>query len=258
MADSPAHIPACVLVTGATRDFGLAIARGFAALGCKIILHGRDIGKVEETAHTFDVPVHPLVFDITDKTATIREIAAIPDAFRDIDVLVNNAGGAIGLDPAHKAVLEDWESMIDTNNTALVRITRLILPGMVDRKRGHIINIGSTAGTYPYPGGNVYCAAKAFTKQFSLSLRADLAGTNVRVTNLEPGMAETGFSLGRFKGDAQKADSVYANTAPLKAEDVAQAVVWAATLPQHVNINRVEMMPTVQSFSSLAVERFGT
>lgn len=250
-------MPKTVMITGATGDFGKAFAKRFAEAGCKIIIHGRNADKVHALIDELGSPCHPVVFDITDKDATIREIKNIPDDFKNIDLLINNAGGAFGQGKAQDAPLEDWERMIEINNTALVRITNLILPGMTERKSGHIINIGSTAGNYPYPGGHVYCAAKAFTKQFSLSIRADLAGTNVRVTNIEPGMVETQFSLVRFKGDQDKADAVYANTAPLKAEDVAESVFWAATLPPHMNINRIELMPTSQSFGALAVERHG-
>lgn len=180
----------------------------------------------------------------------------IPADFQDIGLLINNAGLALGQDAAPKADPADWETMIDVNNKGLVTMTRLVLDGMTARKKGHIINIGSTAGNYPYPGGHVYCASKAFVKMFSLALRADLAGTNIRVTNIEPGMVETQFSTVRFKGDTEKAGAVYAGTTPLTADDVAESVFWAASLPTHVNINRIELMPTTQSFGPLAVERF--
>lgn len=251
----PTHTPKCAMITGATGGFGKAFAERFAATGCKLILHGRNAEKLDALAKSFDVPVHTLIFDLRDKEGTIEQINAIPDDFKNIDLLINNAGGALGLDKAHEANLEDWEGMIEMNNTSLVRITRLILAGMVDRKCGHIINIGSIAGNWPYPNGNVYCAVKAFVKQFSLAIRADLTGTNVRVTNIEPGMAETPFSLARFKGDKKKADEVYAKTTPLTAEDIAESVFWSATLPEHVNINTLEVMPTKQSFSALTIER---
>ncbi len=244
------------MITGATGGFGSAFARCFAAMGCRLVLHARNVEKLDALRAELSVDSHPLVFDVTDKKATIAQIAAIPEDFKAIDLLINNAGGALGLDKAYEAELEDWEAMIAMNDTALVRITRLILPGMVERKKGHIINIGSTAGNYPYPGGNVYCASKAFVKQFSLALRADLAGTRVRVTNIEPGQVETAFSLARFKGDAEKAKAVYADTENITADDIAEAVSWAATLPERMNINRVEIMPTVQSFGGLPVERF--
>lgn len=244
------------MITGATGDFGRAFAKRFAAAGAKLVLHGRNAEKLKALQEELGGKTHALEFDITDKDATIAQIAAIPEEFRAIDLLINNAGGALGLDKAHEAVLEDWEDMIEMNDKALVRITRLILPGMVERKKGHIINIGSTAGNYPYPGGNVYCASKAFVKQFSLALRADLAGTNVRVTNIEPGQVETQFSLARFKGDAEKALKVYEGTTNITADDIAESVFWAATLPERMNINRIEIMPTTQSFGGLPVERF--
>jgi 3-hydroxy acid dehydrogenase/malonic semialdehyde reductase len=249
-------MPSCVLVTGATGDFGRAFVARFAALGSKIIVHGRDAEKVEALVKSLIVPAYGMVCDITDTKAIEAAVAAIPPEFQAIDLLVNNAGGALGLEKAHEANLADWDTMIDMNVRGLVHMARHILPRMVAAHRGHIINIGSTAGNWPYPGGHVYCASKAFVRQFSLAVRADLQGTGVRVTNVEPGMVETQFSLARFKGDASKAKSVYANTTPLKAEDIAEAVVWCATQPAHVNVNSIEIMPTTQSFSPLAVERF--
>lgn len=251
------YIPQTVLITGATGDFGKAFAGRFAAAGSKLILHGRNSKKLETLAHEFEVPVHRMLFDIRDRAATLDALANIPEEFQQIDLLINNAGGAFGLDPAHECPLEDWEAMIEMNCTALARITRLIIPGMVARKNGHIINIGSTAGNYPYPGGNVYCASKAFVKQFSLALRADLKETGVRVTNIEPGQVETRFSLARFKGDAAKADAVYAGTENINAEDIAEAVFWSACLPARMNINRMEIMPTTQSFGGLTIDRTG-
>ncbi len=253
-------IPSTVLITGATGDFGRAFAHRFAALGSGLVLVGRNEDKVRSLAKAledqYSAKVHGCVFDMKDKAAMEAAIQALPKDFSDIELLINNAGLGLGLEPAHKCDIEDWETMIAVNNTALVQVTRLILPIMVERQKGHIINIGSTAGTYPYPGGNVYCATKAFVKQFSLSLRADLKGTKVRVSNIEPGMIETQFSAVRFKGDTEKAKNVYANTENLHADDIAEAVVWCATLPTSFNINRMEIMPTVQSFGPLDVERF--
>ncbi|PZP53839.1 MAG: NAD(P)-dependent oxidoreductase [Micavibrio aeruginosavorus] len=247
--------PKIVFITGATGDFGKAFARKFADLGCVLILHGRNAEKLESLRQEFSVPVHTALFDITDRAAMEQAITELPSPFKNIELLINNAGGALGLEKAQESSLDDWDQMVAMNVSGLMRMTRLLLPIMIDRKCGHIINIGSTAGNYPYPGGHVYCASKAFVKQFSLSLRSDLQGTNIRVTNIEPGMVQTQFSLARFKGDAQKANAVYANTTPLMAEDVAESVVWAATLPPHVNINRIEMMPTTQSPGALQVER---
>lgn len=249
------YAPKVVMITGATGAFGAAFARRFAALGSKLILTGRDLSKFNSLLDEVKVPVHLMKFDVRDRKAVEAELAALPPEFREIDLLVNNAGLALGADPAFKANLDDWEVMIDTNDKALAIITGLILPGMVERGRGHIINISSTAGSYPYPGGHVYCASKAFVTQFSLSLRADLIGTGVRVTCVEPGMVQTDFSLVRFKGDAEKAAKVYADTVPLTAEDVAETVTWTATLPPHFNVNRVEIMPTTQGPGALGVYR---
>jgi len=188
--------------------------------------------------------------------AHIDALAAwLNDEQQSVDLLLNNAGLALGLESAAQASLEDWQTMVDTNILGLIRLTRALLPAMVAAKRGHIINLGSIAGSYPYPGGNTYGATKAFVAQFSLNLRADLAGTGIRVTNIEPGMAETEFSVVRFNGDQQKADAVYQGLQPLSAEDIAECIAWAANLPAHVNINRIEVMPTCQSFGPLVVSR---
>lgn len=251
----PTYIPKCVMITGATGGFGQAFVARFAALGCSLILHGRNEEKLDKLIEGLSVPTHKLIFDLKDKEATLDQLQSIPAEFQNIDLLINNAGGALGLDKIQESNPDDLEDMIAMNNTSLVRITRLIIEGMVKRQRGHIINIGSIAGNWPYGGGHVYCAVKAFVRQFSLAIRPDLQGTNVRVTNIEPGIVETDFSLARFKGDESKAKAVYANTTPLTAEDIAESVVWAATLPEHVNINTLEVMPTKQSFSAPAVER---
>lgn len=256
MAEYPAYKPDCVLITGASGDFGKAFAKRFAALGCKLILHGRDEQKIDALRSALGGATHPVIFDMADKQAMQAAIAGLPADYAAVDLLINNAGLALGLDKAYEADLEDWEQMVNVDVLGLIRMTRFIIEGMAARKRGHIINIGSTAGNYAYGGGNVYCASKAFVKQFSLSLRADLAGTNIRVTNLEPAQAQTQFSTVRFKGDAARAGAVYANTKSLDADDVAEAAIWAATLPAHVNINRMEIMPTMQYPAGLAVERF--
>jgi 3-hydroxy acid dehydrogenase / malonic semialdehyde reductase len=249
------YVPKTVMITGATGDFGQAFVRVFAALGCRLVLHGRSLEKLRVLERGLNVPHVSLAFDMRDTVSLARAIHNLPPDFGAVDLLINNAGGALGLDKAQEADLNDWDTMVDINIRSLLHVTRLILPGMTARQHGHIINIGSTAGSYPYPGGHVYCAAKAFVAQFSLALRADLAGTAVRVTNLEPGMVETQFSLARFKGDKAKADEVYADTIPLQPEDIADLVVFAATRPLHVNINRLEVMPTAQSFGPLAIER---
>jgi len=247
---SPNYIPNHVVITGATSDIGTAIARRFHALGSQIMLHGRDADKLSRL--TEDLPgAQSICFDITDHDAVAAGVSAISAC----DLLVNNAGGALGLEPFHETALADIDFMIDVNVRALVAMTRHLVPAMVAARRGHIINIGSVAGSWPYPGGHTYCASKAFVQQFSRALRSDLAQHRVRVTNIEPGMVETSFSLKRFKGDAARSASVYANTAPLTAEDIAETVVWTAFLPPHVNINNLEIMPTSQSFGPLQVVR---
>lgn len=252
----PHVAPKTVLVTGVTGGFGSAIARRFAELGCTLILHARNADKLQTvTKNLHPAKIYPLIFDMRDTDAMKSAIAALPPEFSAIDVLVNNAGLALGLEPAHRADTDDWEEMIDTNITALVNLTRIVLPGMVDRKRGHIVNIGSVAGNWPYAGGNVYGATKAFVGQFSMNLRADLHGTNVRVTNIEPGLAETNFSVARYKGDVEKAAAIYKGTTPLTGDDIAETVIWAATMPGHVNINSIEIMPTCQSFAGFQIDR---
>jgi 3-hydroxy acid dehydrogenase / malonic semialdehyde reductase len=249
------YIPKIVLITGATSDFGRVFAQRFAALGCKLVLTGRDQEKLQQVATKLLVPVHQIVLDLADRQAITAAMKALPAEFAAVDLLINNAGGALGQEPAQNSLLDDWLAMIDVNVSALAIMTHAVLAGMAQRKSGHIINIGSIAGSYPYPGGNVYCAVKAFTQQFSLALRADLISTNVRITNIEPGMAQTDFSLKRFKGDVARAAKVYEGANPLTAEDVADAVVWAATLSPRVNINRIELMPTTQAAGPLAVHR---
>jgi len=246
-------------ITGATSGFGAACARQFAAHGWRLIVCGRRQDRLEalraELAAT--VPVHAIPLDVRDEAAVNAAIAALPAAFTEVDVLVNNAGLALGLEPAHQCAMADWQQMVDTNIKGLLYCTRALLPGMVARNRGHILNIGSVAGRYPYPGGNVYGATKAFVRQFSLNLRADLLGSQVRVTDIEPGMAETEFSLVRFKGENDKSAKVYEGTQPLQPEDIADIVYWAATRPVHVNINTLEVMPVCQAFGPFAISRAG-
>lgn len=246
-----------VLVTGATAGFGLAIARRFAADGASIIAVGRRQERLAALAAELGADrVHALALDVADRRAVEAGIAGLPAAFAAVDLLVNNAGLARGLDPAQSADLDDWDAMVDTNVKGLMYMTRAVLPGMVARDAGHIVNIGSTAGEWPYPGGNVYGATKAFVRQFSLNLRADLFGTRVRVTDIEPGLVGgTEFSSVRFKGDDAKAAGVYAGTEPLTPEDIADAVHWVATRPVRVNVNTLQVMPVAQSFAPLRVHR---
>jgi 3-hydroxy acid dehydrogenase/malonic semialdehyde reductase len=247
-----------VLVTGASAGFGAAIARRFAQDGARLVLTARRIERLKSLQDELGGPAraHAVALDVRDRVAVERAVAGLPKDFAGVDVLVNNAGLALGLEPAQRASLDDWEGMVDTNCKGVMYCTRALLPGMIERGRGHVITLGSIAGTYPYPGGNVYCATKAFTHQFSLALRADLLGTPVRVTSVEPGMCGgTEFSEIRFHGDKAKAAAVYAGTKPIMPEDIAETVHWIATLPAHVNINTIEMMPVCQAFGPLPVSR---
>lgn len=243
------------LITGATAGFGAACARRFAQGGWSLVLTGRRRDRLEALAAELSVPVHLAVFDVRQPDAVRAFVDGLPAAFQAVDVLVNNAGLALGLEPAWRTDLADWETMVDTNIKGLMYCARYILPGMVERNRGHVVNLGSIAGSYPYPGGNVYGATKAFVEQFSRNLRADLLGTRVRVTNIEPGMAESEFSLVRFKGDAEKAAKVYEGARPITPEDIAEMIWWATNLPAHLNINRLEVMPVCQAFGPLPVAR---
>jgi 3-hydroxy acid dehydrogenase/malonic semialdehyde reductase len=245
------------MITGASSGFGEAAARRFAQDGGALILAARSLDKLQALAASLagQCQVHAAALDVTQQRSVDDFFAGLPESLRAIDVLVNSAGLALGLEPAHKADFSDWETMIDTNVTGLLRVTRAVLPGMVERNSGHIINIGSTAGNWPYPGGNAYGATKAFVQNFSRALRADLLGRRVRVTNIEPGMSDTNFSTVRFKGDAARADKVYEGTRPLSADDVAQIIHWVNSVPAHVNINTLEVMPTCQAWSALGVNR---
>jgi 3-hydroxy acid dehydrogenase/malonic semialdehyde reductase len=244
-----------VLVTGATAGFGAAMARVFVKNGHKVIAAGRRAERLEALAAELGPNLLPVKLDVTDKGAIHAALASLPADWKEIDVLINNAGLALGIKGAHEADLEDWETMIATNCTGLVTITRALLPGMVERGRGTIINLGSVAGAYPYPGGNVYGATKAFVEQFTLNLRADLIGTGVRATNIAPGLCGgTEFSNVRLKDDAAAA-KVYEGTTPLTADDIANTAFWIATLPQHINVNSIELMPTCQGFSPFAIKR---
>lgn len=247
--------PQIVFITGASAGFGAAIARRFGA-ETRLVLAGRRAERLQALAAELGERALPLVLDVRDAEAVASAIAGLPPAFQAVDVLINNAGLALGLEPAQRASLADWQQMIDTNISGLVAVTHALLPGMVARRRGHIINLGSVAAEWPYPGGNVYGATKAFVHQFSMNLRADLLGTPVRVSNVEPGLCGgTEFSSVRFHGDAQKAAKVYENTQPLSAGDIADTVHWIATLPPHVNVNNLQLMPVCQAFGPLAIHR---
>lgn len=246
-----------ILITGATSGFGEAIARLFAQNGWQLILTGRRQQRLDSLQQELggSDKVHTCCFDITNRKAVEQAIDSLPATFADIDVLVNNAGLALGLESADKTDLDDWERMVDTNIKGLMYCTRKLLPKMLQRKQGYILNIGSVAGNWPYPGGNVYCASKAFVKQFSLALRADLLGSAIRVTNIEPGNAETEFSMVRFKDNEERADGVYQNTIALTAEDIANTIWWLVNTPEHMNVTTMEVMPTQQATGPLAVHR---
>ncbi len=246
-----------VLVTGATSGFGEACAEAFARAGATVVATGRRKERLEALAARLGTRIHPLILDVRDRAAVERAIEDLPAPLAPIDVLVNNAGLALGLEPAQRASLDDWDTMIATNCRGLVTVTRAVLPGMVERNRGHVVNVGSVAATYPYPGGNVYGATKAFVRQFTLNLRADLLGTAIRATSIEPGMAETEFSLVRFGGDTARASKVYEGVKPLSGADVAEAILWVVSLPPHVNVNALELMPVQQAFSPFAIDRKG-
>jgi serine 3-dehydrogenase (NADP+) len=241
-----------VLITGATAGIGEASVRAFADAGWHVVATGRRADRLEKLAGE---RVHTLAFDVRDEAARDAALAGLPAPFSEIDLLINNAGLALGLEPAQSASLDNWRTMIDTNITALVSITHKLLPGLVARKGG-IINLSSVAATYPYPGGNVYGATKAFVRQFTLNLRADLIGTGVRVTSIEPGMVETEFTLVRT-GSQDASDKVYAGVNPMTAEDIAETMLWVATLPPHFAVNTLELMPVNQANGPFAVHREG-
>lgn len=244
-----------LLVTGATSGFGAAAVERFLQGGWTVVATGRRDDRLQALVDRHGSErIHAAAFDIRDMGAMQAALDALPPAFRGIDVLVNNAGLALGTAPAQRADLAQWRQMIDTNVTALVALTRALLPTLIER-RGAILNVSSIAATYPYAGGNVYGASKAFVTQFSLGLRADLHGTGVRVTSLEPGLAETEFTLVRTGGDQSASDTLYAGTQPITADDIAETLWWLANLPPHLNVNRLELMPVSQSFAGLQIHR---
>ncbi len=244
------------LITGATSGFGEAFARRVLAGGGKVITTGRREERLKAFADEVKTDrLHTHALDLRDGDGIKTMVAGLPAAFEAVDILFNNAGLALGLGKAHEAALDDWEAMIETNVLALARVTRAVLPGMVARNRGDVLNMASVAASYPYPGGNVYGASKAFVRQFSLNLRSDLLGTKVRVTSIEPGMCETEFSVVRFKGDAEAAAKVYQGMKPLSADDIALTLESVVRLPAHINVNSLEVMPVQQAFGGFAVSR---
>ena len=245
-----------VLITGATSGIGLACARKFAENGDKLILTGRNgqrLAEVRKELTDTGAEVLTLAFDVRNREAAIKALSELPQEWQEIDVLVNNAGLALGLEPEYEGNFDDWETMIDTNIKGLLTMTRCVVPGMVQRNRGHIINIGSVAGDAAYSGGNVYCATKAAVKVLTDGLRIDVANSNVRVTNLKPGLVETNFSNTRFHGDHERAANVYKGIKPLTGEDIADVAVYAANAPEHVQIAEVLILATHQASGSVIV-----
>jgi NADP-dependent 3-hydroxy acid dehydrogenase YdfG len=248
-----------ILITGASSGFGAATARRFADEGWRLVLCARRQERLEEMQKSLGGPdvVHIIKLDVRDRDAVMEKLGNLPEPFDAVDVLVNNAGLGLGLAPAWDCDVDDWDTMVDTNIKGLMYTTRAVLPGMVERNRGHVVDLGSIAGNWPYPGGNVYGSTKAFVQQFSRNLRADLIGTRVRVTNVEPGLCETEFSLVRFKGDKAKADSLYEGKDPIVGDDIAEIIHWVTNLPPHVNINSIEVMPISQTWGALPVKPVG-
>jgi 3-hydroxy acid dehydrogenase/malonic semialdehyde reductase len=247
--------PKTILITGASSGIGKATAEALAREGARLIITGRRVELLKEIAAALPTQTHVLEMDVRDRAGTLAALESLPPQWQEIDVLVNNAGLAQGLAPFDISDFADFETMIETNILGLLTMTRAILPGMKARGRGHIVNIASIAGSYHYPGGHVYGATKAFVTYLSLGLRADLIGSPVRVTNIEPGMVETDFSVVRFKGDRQRAGAVYQGLEPLRPEDIAETVRWSLAQPPHVNIDRIEVMPVMQAPAGLAVHR---
>ena len=245
-----------VLVTGASAGIGRATAEKFYQAGARVILLARRFERLQEIVKAMD-PERAMMLpvDLLDTEAARAALESLSGEWAEISILVNNAGCAVGMDSVWDAELSDWDTMVDLNIRSLLQVTRWILPGMVERDRGHVINVGSVAGTYPYKGGNIYGATKAFVEQFSHNLRCDLLGKKVRVTNIEPGLVETEFSLVRFRGDAEKAKAVYADVEAMTGEDIAEAIVWSASVPERMNINRIEMMSTMQTAGGFRFHR---
>ncbi len=245
-----------IVITGASSGIGKATAMACAAAGASLIITGRRKDALDALAKELATPCLPLCFDVRDKDAVFSAFASLPPEFSNVSVLINNAGLALGLEPVPHINLDDWEQMVDTNIKGLLYCTQSLVPTLQKQPAAHIVNIGSTAGNYAYKGGNTYCASKAFVHHFSDCLRTDFLGQNIRVTNIEPAMTEdTAFADVRFKGDDAKARGVYAGVQPLRASDIAQSIVWALTRPAHVNINRIELIPTAQAQAGLAVHR---
>ena len=246
-----------ILITGATAGIGAAAARRFAGEGWKVVATGRRRERLDALVAELGADkVHPVELDIRDEAAVAAAVEALPADFRAVDLLLNNAGLALGSAPAQEGNVSEWRTVIDTNVIGLVAITHALLPTLIERK-GAILNLSSVAATYPYRGGNIYAASKAFVRQFSLNLRSDLHGTGVRVTSIEPGMVETEFTIVRTGGDQQASDQLYRGMNPMTAEDIAESLYWIATRPPHLNVNTIELMPVSQSFAGFQIAREG-
>jgi 3-hydroxy acid dehydrogenase/malonic semialdehyde reductase len=241
-----------VFVTGATSGIGAATCRRFAVAGARVVASGRRGERLQALQAELGEACHVAQLDVRDRAAVASTVAGLPEPFRRINVVVANAGHGIGMRPAQEADIADWEDMVANNINGMLYTVHALLPGMLQRDEGHVVLLGSIAGDYPLPAGNVYGAGKAFVKQFALNLRADVLGSNVRVTNIEPGLTETDFMLTRFGGDAEKTERFHRGVAPMSAEDVAEAIFWSCMLPRHVNINRIQMMPVSQAFAPFA------
>jgi 3-hydroxy acid dehydrogenase/malonic semialdehyde reductase len=245
-----------VFITGATSGFGAAAARRYVAAGGKVIATGRREDRLVALRDELgSANCHVIALDVRDRAALEQAIATIPAPFDAINIVLANAGLALGLQPAAEADLDDWQTMIDTNISGLVYTVRLLLPGLIARGGGHVVTLGSVAGEYAYPGGSVYAASKAFVKHFALAIRSDLQGKNVRVTDIEPGLTETEFSLVRFKGDEKRAAAPYSGTKAMTAEDIAESIFWATSLPSHVNVNKIQLMATTQAIGPFDIYR---
>ena len=248
-----------VLITGASSGIGEGCARKFASEGARLILNARSVDKLEALAQDlkekYGTDSYIMPFDVRDRKAASEALASLPAEWQAIDVLINNAGLVIGVDKEHEGDLDEWDIVIDTNIKSLLSMTRMVVPGMVERGRGHIINIGSIAGDAAYPGGSVYCATKAAVKALSDGLRIDLVDTPLRVTNIKPGMVETNFSVVRFRGDKDKADNVYKGIRPLTGEDIAEVAYFAASAPEYMQIAEVLVMPTNQATGTIAYKK---
>lgn len=247
----PPYTPSVAVITGATSGFGRETAVRLATLGCKLVLTGRRTERLEALQKELNAPVHIITQDIRNTGQVAQDFASLPDDFKDVDLLLNNAGLGLGIEPFYEKDAQDSLTMVDTNIKGLLAVTHALLPGMVARRKGHIINVGSIAGNFAYPGGNTYCGSKAFVNHFSGTLRADLKGKNVRVSCIEPGAIETEFSDVRFKGDKDKADSVYSGYRKMVGSEIADMIVWLATQPEHINVTHLEVMPTDQSPAGL-------